>query len=273
MCIMNRDGSFLVGTTYKTSFSQCAFPTLINRTNTTGDHVIQDTSRDETAMGAFTSTSTSPSHFSPQAIGLLIGAGAVVLILIILWVYIARQGGPSETLRSFCERREANKKAGDIEMAEATANADRVLARELGDKQCEAERNAARQEALDQLNGLFKANKLIGSSLPSRPQQVNFDEERYEKQREQERLRRGQRGEQLRAMALMHEQEGRRPRPQFKGRDRPRVRADDMLVKLEAAGKSKKPSNLCNQKDSLDLAIDPMSHTWGSGRTMAGLYR
>lgn len=266
---MNHGGSFLAETTYKTWFSQCGSPPLISITNTTSGHANQDICRNKTAMDA----SKSPSHLNSQAIGLLIGAGAVALILIILWVYIARQGGPSEMLRSFRERREANKKAGDIEMAEATANADRVLARELGDEQCEAERNAARQEALDQLNGLLTANKLVGSRAPTRPQQVNFDEERHEKQREQERLRRVQRGEQLRAMALMHEQEGRRPRPHLKDRDRPQVRADDTLVKLEAAGKSKKPSNMCNPKDSLDLAIDPMSHTWGSGRMMAGLYR
>lgn len=156
-----------------------------------------------TSMEALNSPSSSPSHYSPKAIGFLVGAGAVALILIIGWIYIAQHGGPSKMLHTFRERREAECKARDIEMAETAANADRVLAQARIDKKWDAEQAAARQEALDQLNGLHHANVLVGSTLPARSQQFDFERER----REQDRLRRVRKGEQLRETALMQEKE------------------------------------------------------------------
>ncbi|KZM18621.1 hypothetical protein ST47_g10217 [Ascochyta rabiei] len=138
---------------------------------------------DTTAMEAFAPPSASPSHYSPEAIGFLFGAGALVLILIILWVYIAAEGGPSETLRSFRGRREAKRKALDIEMAERTADIDRVLAQGEVDKELEEEQKIARQEALNLLNGLMANNNLVGSTLPARPKAVDFREEQGEEKR------------------------------------------------------------------------------------------
>lgn len=241
--------------------------------HTTHNTSNRDLEPDTTIMEAFTPTSSSPSHYSSQAIGFLIGAGAVVLIIIIFWVYIAHQDGPSQMLRSYRERKEATRKARDIELAEGAANSDRVSKNEPFDKQRDSEQIATRQEALDQLNGLYQANKLVGSTLPSRPQQVNFDEERVEEQREEERLCRVQKGEQLRAMALKHEQEGRRMREEFLGRDRPHARDKKVFVVSKVAGKPKATADSCLPKDSLDLTIDPMSRTWGNGRAMAKMYR
>lgn len=197
----------------------------------------------------------SPSHNVPQIIGLLIALLAMTSIFIILFIYIIRQGGPSKLLRSYRERKEAAKNAQDIEMADAAANADLIAKNEQVD-------TAARQEALEQLNGLYEANKLVGATLPSRPQQVNFDKERDEelraKGREEDRARRVLRSEQLRATALKHDEERRRTREEFMGRDGHRTRSEETLVN--------------KSKDSLDLAVDPVSYTWGNGRSMAGMY-
>lgn len=155
-------------------------------------------------MEAFVPPSSSPSHYSREAIGFLIGAGAITLLLVIAWVYIYRRGGPTKMLRTFCVRREAERKAQDIEMAEA------------------AEKETARREALQQLAGLYQANTLVGGELPKKPEMVDFEEERRLQGQEQQRQAQG--------------------------------RTDS------------------RQKDSFDLSIDPLSHTWGSGKEMMQMY-
>ncbi|KAF9693291.1 hypothetical protein EKO04_008571 [Ascochyta lentis] len=134
-------------------------------------------------MEAFAPPSASPSHYSPEAIGFLVGAGALALVLIIMWVYIASQGGPSQMLRSFRRRREAKRKARDMEMAERDANTTGVLAQEQAERDQEEDQKAARQEALDLLNSLMANNNLVGSKLPKRPEAVDFDEEEKENKR------------------------------------------------------------------------------------------
>ncbi|KAH6629332.1 hypothetical protein C7974DRAFT_184805 [Boeremia exigua] len=159
-------------------------------------------------MEALVSHSASQSPYSPEVIGALAGVGVFITLLLIAWVYIYIHGGLSEILRGHRERRKAKRQVQDVEIAESATHAERVAEQAVQMKQAEV-----------QLEGLFAANTLVGSSPPRRPEPVDLESERQA-------------------------QEG----PQ-------------------------KPSNASGAKDSLNLAIDPMSFTWGSGKTMADLYR
>jgi hypothetical protein len=170
-------------------------------------------------MEGFVTPSSSPSHYSPQAIGFLISTGTIALVLIIAWMYIYCRGGPAGMLCIFRKRREAKRKARDIEMAEVV------------------EQKFAREEALQQLEGLYKANKLVGRNLPAKPKMVDFEEERRMERQEQQRV-------QVRA--------------EYDGQGTAPAR---MQGGFEMAGRPEMPFNLCEPKDSFDLTIDPLSHT------------
>lgn len=56
----------------------------------------------------------------------------------------------------------------------------------------ESDNRVKKQEALNQLEGLYQTNPLVGSPLPTRPQQVDFGKEQRMDQVAQERLNQAQ---------------------------------------------------------------------------------
>lgn len=157
--------------------------------------------------------SSSKFHYSTAAICAIIGVGVAVILSILVFVYVYRHGGPSAILCPSGKRRKVKCEFQDIELAEAAANVERVL------KQAKTEEEQETQqlkEASDLVTKLYRADRLVGHALPSRPHQVNLEQERN-------------------------------------------LKSDS--------------DKLCRQKDSFDLAIDPLSYTWWSGEFKADVYR
>lgn len=182
-------------------------------------------------MEAFATPSASPSHYSKEAIGFAVGAGALFLVLCIGWAYIHHHhGGPTKMLRVRREYRESKRKACDIEMAEAADKADRVAVQEYKKMMTEKKTQEANKQARDMIEAVEKGNDLVGT-MPKPPQCVDLDEELRPQQKEFDEKLCAERTKQL------HVKEGK------------------VVV-----------------KDSLDLAIDPISCMVGSGKDMAVLY-
>ena len=114
--------------------------------------------------------SASPSHYSKEATGVLIGAGVFALVICIAWGYIYHKGGPKEMLRAYLERRKAKPEVHDIEMARAE-NVAKLVA--VHNYERRREQNKARQNAEETINTVTMANGLVGSMVTP-PQRVDF---------------------------------------------------------------------------------------------------
>lgn len=187
-------------------------------------------------MEAFATPSTSPSHYSKEVIGLLIGTGIFALMICIAWGYIYYKGGPKEMLRVRRERRKAKREARDIEMALAEDRADRAAVQEYKQRVArnkkQEEEKEAHEAAQETIEAVTMANGLVGSVVTP-PQRVDLKED-WNKEFDEELS--------AQRMKQLHVQQGK-------------------TLEKDWVALSDVP------------AIDPMSLTMGRGQDMAALYR
>lgn len=114
-------------------------------------------------------------HYSSAVMGSIISASVILVILVIACVHTYCRGGPAQILYSFREQRKAKANAQDLEKAEAAENAERIMKQAKVEKRQET---VQRQMASELVESLYHADRLVGYAPSSRPQQVNFVEER-----------------------------------------------------------------------------------------------